>query len=372
MRIGISLLCSKKKRTGTDNVAYNLIRNLPEVDERNQYVIFTTKESHDWFSSFPDQFDTVNVKLTYPRGIWLWEHLFFHLDARRNGVDLIYFPQARGVLGYRGRNVLMIHDLNAYMGLYNVQFRQYLLYRTWYKVNVPNASMIVTVSEHIKNQIMRRFSVPSHKVRVVHNGVDDRFKPGSKSEVFKKKYGLPARYILFVGSSYGNKNLKRLIEAHSSVCRKKVFDHHLVIAGGPGDQEDIIQDLVKKNHLQDIVHLFGYFPDNELPCLYNNAELFVFPALAEGFGIPPLEAMACGTPVLASDTPVSREVLGDSAIMVNPYSIDSIAEGITKVLGAASLRNELKRKGVERVKKYSWKKTASEMVKVFEEAGNSC
>ncbi len=371
MRIGISLLCSKKERTGTDNVVYNLIRNLDDIDEKNRYVIFTTDRSRHWFSSLSDRFETINVKPSSHRCIWLWEQLFFHLDPRSKGLDLVYFPQARGVLGYRGKNVLMIHDLYSYLGLHNVSLRQQLIYILWYKTNISRANMIVTVSEYVKSQILEHFSVPSHKVRVVYNGVDKCFDPLPKSVLVKKQYGLPDRYILFVGSTHSNKNIMRLIKAFWLVRQKGHICHHLVIAGEPGDEDSKLRIFVKHNGLQDIVHFCGYFPDKDLSKLYSHAELFVFPTLDEGFGIPPIEAMACGTPVLTSNIPVMREVLGESAIFVNPFSIDAIAEGIAGTLLNSSIRDEMTRKGFERVKKFSWKKTAAEMMKVFEEADHS-
>jgi glycosyltransferase involved in cell wall biosynthesis len=241
----------------------------------------------------------------------------------------------------------------------------------WCKANVPRASAIVTVSEHVRNQILDNFSIPSAKVRTVYNGVDDRFRPLSKSIAFRKQYGLPDRYILFVGISYANKNIRRLIEAYTLVRQNRGLDHHLVIAGAPGTEANKLRDFVKNNRLENIVHFCGYFPDKDLPKLYRHADLFVYPSMAEGFGLPPLEAMACGTPVIASDIPIFHEVLDESAILVNPYSVEAISEGMTKALLDASIRDKLTIKGFERAKRFSWKKMAAEMVRIFEEAANS-
>lgn len=370
MRIGISLLCAKKRRTGIENVAFNLIHSLAEVDRKNEYVIFLNNQSSDWFELPTQRFEVVNVKLTFQRSVWFWEHLFFHLDSRRKGLDLVHFPLVGGVVGYRGKNVVTIHDLNDYLGIYNVTLRQRLLCVAWYKANIPRASLVVTASQYVRNQILEYFGVAGDKVRVVYNGVDDRFCPLTKSASFHAKYELPKEYILFVGSSYRSKNIQRIIEAVWWLRQKKQLDHHLLIVGGPGDEAGSIRAFVKKRGLEGIVHFGGYFPDDDLPALYNHASLFVFPTLDEGFGIPPLEAMACGTPVMASDIPVFREVLGDAALMVDPNSVESIAEGISKALFDNSLRETLISKGFVRAGTYSWKKMAHAMIEIYEQAVN--
>ena len=371
MRIGISLLCAKRTRTGQENVAYNLIQNLAEVDQKNEYVIFTNNQSRDWFRLNSDRVDFVNVNLTAQRCIWLWEHLFFHLDSRSRGIDLLHFPQAGGVIGYRGKNVLTIHDLSGYLRLPHIKFREHLLYMAWYKANVSKANMIVTVSECVKNQVLENFPVSEDRIRVVYNGIDSRFKPMANSGSFKDRHGLPEKYILFVGSSYGNKNLIRLIEAFCSVRRECGLKHHLVLAGRHGDEHGKLEAFVKDNRLQNIVHLGGYFLDQDLPRLYSHASLFVFPTLTEGFGIPPLEAMACGAPVVASDIPVLREVLGDSAIWVDPLAVDSIAAGIKQVLSDVSLEHRLRGKGFERSKRFSCRRMAKDMRDTYLAALNS-
>lgn len=368
MRIGISLLCAKRERTGIENVTFNLIQALSEIDHKNEYIIFTNSQNHEEFSLPADRFGIVKVESTFRRFVWLWEHLFFHIDPRRKGLDLLHFPLIGGVIGYRGKNVITIHDLNDYFGRYNARLRQRLLCVAWYKTNIPRASVVVTVSEDARKQILKHFAVAPNKVRVVHNGVDERFKPLATSASFKMSYHLPEEYILFVGTSYGNKNIRRMIEAFWMARRERRFDHHLVIAGGPGNEEASLKTFVEENGLGSIVHFTGYFPDQDLPKLYNNARLFVFPPLSEGFGLPPLEAMSCGTPVVASDIPSLREVLGESAVFVDPYSVQKIANGMMDVVDDASLREGLIEKGFERARRFSWKKMATDMLEIYEEA----
>jgi len=368
MRIGISLLACKRHRTGTDNVSFNLVRHLAKVDRKNEYVIFVNAENRSWFPVLPDRWKVVYVKLTAHRVCWVWEHLFFHFDPRAKGLDLVHFPNVAGVVGYRGKFVVTIHDLKHYLRPDPVRFRRYLLHSVLYKTNVPKASMIITISHYVKNQIVRHFSVPPEKVRVIYNGIDTRFKPMPKSDIFKASYSLPQKYLLYVGTTDKNKNLRRMIEAFSRVRNKNRLNHHLVIAGSQGSEHNNLRAYVKYLGLEDIVHFTGYFPDEALPDLYSNASVFLFASLDEGFGIPPLEAMACGTPVVASNTTASPEVLGESAILVDPVSVASITIGIESLLLDSSLREKYEKQGLAKARLFSWEQMAQMVVKVYDAA----
>jgi len=359
------MLCAKRDPTGIENVTFNLLKALSTIDHQNEYVIFTNRQSREQLSLPPDRFAVVEVQLTFQRLVWLWEHLFFYFDPRRNGLDLVHFPLIGGVIGYRGKSVITVHDLNDYFGRYNAKTRQHILWAARYKANIPRVSAVVTVSEDIKRQVLENFKVAPDKVRVVYNGVDERFKPVTKSPSFIARYHLPEEYILFVGSRYGNKNIMRMIEAFAMARKEHGFGHHLVIAGAAGNEQAALNALVDQSGLGNVIQFTGYFPNDDLPGLYRHAGAFLFPSLSEGFGLPPLEAMACETPVVASDIPALREVLGEAALFVDPYSVVSIADGITKVVSDASLREVLMKKGFERAGKFSWKKTATDMLEIY-------
>lgn len=371
MRIGISLLSAMQHRTGVENVALNLVIELSRTEGDDEFVIYADTRRLPWLASVPSRIRVVDVRLSCGRALWLWEHLFFLTSRRPREVDVVHFPIGGGVVGYRGRFVLTIHDLKHYLNRDLVKLRRYLLWRALFKANVKRAARIIAVSEHVKKDIVREFPVVSDTVRVIANGVDRRFRPCAGTREFKDKYCLPARYILFVGQTTANKNLRRAIDAVKLVRDRCNLDHRFIVAGLPGEDDAALKRYVSANHLQDAVRFIGYVADDDLPQLYANAELFLFPSITEGFGIPPLEAMRCGIPVVAARASCMPEVLGDAAIWVDPFSVESIAEGITSGLLDENARSGLVAKGLSRAEQFSWEKMASETLKVYREAASS-
>ena len=369
MKIGISLLSARPQRRGVENTTFNLITQLNRMESDDEYVIYADTRSLPWLSSVSGRIRVIDVRLSCRRASWMWEHLFFLTSQRPKEVDVVHFPIGGGVVGYRGKFVLTIHDLTNYLNRDLVKLRRHLLWRLWCKANVKRAARIITVSEHVKRDILREFPVRSDSIRVIPNGVDRRFKPCAASQVFRAKYHLPERYVLFVGATATNKNIRRAIDAVKLVRDKCNLDHQFIVAGLPGEDDARLKKYVNSNHLQDIVRFIGYVGDDDLPQLYANAEVFLFPSIAEGFGIPPLEAMRCGIPVVAAATSCLPEVLGDAAIWVNPLSVESIAEGVATALLDKNARSRTIAKGLSRVEQFSWEKMASEAVKVYREAG---
>jgi glycosyltransferase involved in cell wall biosynthesis len=186
--------------------------------------------------------------------------------------------------------------------------------------------------------------------------------------VFREKYHLPERYVLFVGATTASKNIRRAIDAVNLVRDRCHLDHRFIVAGLPGEDDAALKRYVSRNHLEDTIRFMGYVGDDDLPQLYANAQLFLFPSITEGFGIPPLEAMRCGIPVVAASASCMPEVLGDAAIWVNPLSVESIAEGIATALLDKDARSRAIAKGLSRAEQFTWEKMASETVKVYREA----
>lgn len=368
MKIGISLLSARSHRTGVENTAFNLITQLSRMESDDEYVIYADTRSLPWLSSVSGRIRVIDVRLSCRRAHWIWEHLFFLTSQRPKEVDIVHFPIGGGVVGYRGKFVLTIHDLTRYSHIELVKLRRHLLWRVWYKANVKRAAKIITVSEHVKRDILREFPVRSDSIRVIPNGVDRRFRPCAGTQVFRAKYQLPDRYVLFVGQTSTNKNLRRAIDAVKLVRDRYSLDHQFIVAGLPGEDDARLKKYVNSNNLRDTVRFIGYVGDNDLPQLYANAELFLFPSIMEGFGIPPLEAMRCGIPVVAAATSCLPEVLGDAAIWANPLSVESIAEGIASALLDKNVRSRAIAKGLSRVEQFSWEKMVSETVNVYREA----
>ena len=368
MKVGISLLIAKANRTGLENVALNLIEQLSKMDTDDEFVIYANTRNLPWLSTISHRMRVVDVRLCPQRAMWFWEHLFFLTDRRTKEVDIVHFPISGGVVGYQGKFVLTLHDLKHYLYRDLVLLRRHLLWRVWCKLNTRKAAKIITVSEYVKKQILREFPVHSADIHVIANGVDKRFRPCAKTQAFREKYQLPERYVLFVGQTSTNKNIRRAIDAMNLVCKSHKTDHCFVIAGMPGEADADLRAYVRNSHLEKMILFLGYVDDNDLPQLYSNAALFLFPSITEGFGIPPLEAMRCGIPVVAARASSMPEVLGDAAIWVDPLSVDSIAEGINTGLLDQNARNRAIARGLFRAEQFSWEKMALETMKVYREA----
>ena len=368
MKVGISLLIARAHHTGVENAALNLIEQFNKMDTDDEFVIYANTRTLPWLSTISHRMRVVDVRLPSQRLLWLWEHLFFLTDRFTKEVDIVHFPIGGGVVGYPGRFVLTIHDLKHYLNRDLVLLRRHLLWCVWCKSNIKRAAKIITVSEYVKEQILREFPVHSADIQVIANGVDQRFKPCAKTQVFREKYQLPERYVLFVGATSANKNIRRAIDAINLVRNSHRTDHCFVIAGMPGEADASLKAYVRNNHLEDTARFIGYVDDNDLPQLYSNAALFLFPSITEGFGIPPLEAMRCAIPVVAAQASSMPEVLGDAAIWVDPLSVESIAEGISTGLFDQNVRNRARARGLSRAEQFSWEKMALETMKVYREA----
>ena len=249
--------------------------------------------------------------------------------------------------------------------------KKYFMYRALLPRTIKSADKIIAISHHTKNDIIQHFKIPEDKIKVIHLAANKNYKPlqGDKINKIKQKYDLNCPFILYVGGLAPNKNVKRLIQAFYKL-KKQGINHKLILTGVKRWKYKSIFETIEKLNLQKDVIFTGYVPDEDLPALYNAADLFVYPSLYEGFGLPPLEAMACGTPVITSNTSSLPEVVGDAGIMVNPYDVDELANKMYEVLTNDGLGEELSKKGLERAKLFSWKKCAEEHLKVYEEVYN--
>ena len=273
-------------------------------------------------------------------------------------------------------SVVTIYDLSflLYPESFKRSKRFYLGLFT--RLSARRARRIIAISESTKRDVVRLLGVPPEKVEVVYCGIDDAFRPlppqswGERGEVaaFRSKRGLPERFILFVGTIEPRKNVARLIEAFANLQTCKPAHLKLVIGGAKGWFYEDVFARVEELGLEGEVMFPGYIPVSELPLWYNAAELFVYPSLYEGFGLPPLEAMACGTPVVTANTSSLPEVVGDAGLTVDPLDVEGLAEAMRRVLDDEALRQEMRKRGLQRAKGFSWTKTAQETVQVYRRA----
>jgi glycosyltransferase involved in cell wall biosynthesis len=261
--------------------------------------------------------------------------------------------------------IIVVHDLIPLRFPEN-HLRPQHYFRSFVPLLLRKSRAILTVSENTKRDIITCYGIEADKVLVVPPGYDkDRYRMGIDIMGVKGKYGLTS-YLLYLGNLRPHKNLLRLLQAFARIVR--TIPHMLVITGRKDPRfYPALEAEVQVLGLQDRVRFLDYVPADELPSLYVGADIFVFPSLYEGFGLPPLEAMACGTPVMVANVSSLPEVVGDAALMVDPYDVEGMAKAMYKVLSDVRLSEEMRRKGLERAKSFSWGRTAQSILNVCKE-----
>ena len=296
-----------------------------------------------------------------------WEQLVQPWILRQIGADLAHAPVFVGPLFAHCPVVVTIHDLSfiRFPALFRPANRFYLTAMT--RLSARRARRLIAVSAQTAKEVTRLLGVPPERVDVVYHGVDPMFRPLPAHEIaaFRQRRGLPERYVLFVGTLEPRKNLLRLVEAFARIRHSGV---KLVLAGGKGWLYDELFATVKALGLSEKVIFPGYVTSDELPFWYNAAAVFSYPSVYEGFGLPVLEAQACGTPVLTSNVSSLPEAAGDGALMVDPYSVDALAVGLDRLLTDQPLRQQLRGLGLAHAEQFSWPRTAQETVRVYRRA----
>lgn len=358
-------------RTGTENYSYQLIRALTEIDRYNQYHLYTrfpvSQPSLDF--ALPENFIIVNIDR---KKLWtqvgLAREVFFHPP------DVLFIPAHTLPLIRRPglKTVVTIHDLGyEFLPQYH-QFphKLYLNKSTEYAVKFANR--LIAVSKATRTDLIQKLNCPKDKITVVYESFDqDRYYPLPEKKISKtlKKLQIDKPYILFVGTIQPRKNITRLIEAFSLLSDK--FPRlTLIIAGNKGWMYDEIFAAPKKLGIEKRVKFIGYTTENDLLELYNHAACFCLPSLFEGFGLPLLEAMACGCPVIASRISSMPEVVGGAGLLVDPYNTKDIAIKIEQMIENDVLRSGLKKRALLQAKKFSWEKTANETLEVLKQTFN--
>jgi glycosyltransferase involved in cell wall biosynthesis len=364
MRIGIEgERANHPNPTGVERYAAELIRNIAQLDHENEYVLYFRTEPQEWFRQLPPNFKLRVIP--FPK-FWTQTRLTWELLV--NPVDVFFLPIQALPFVHPKNSVVTVHDIayELFPKAFGGFMRFYLKLTT--RWGVWRASKIVTVSESTKNDVVRVYGTDASKITPVHLGVDPVYKPLPYDQVQSTldRYGLSfKKYILFVGTMQPRKNIVRLVEAFEKLKKDNHIEEKLVLAGGKGWLWEPIMERIETSSARDSIKVMEYVPADDLPCLYNGAAVEILPALYEGFGLPPLEAMACGTPVVVSNVSSMPEVVGDAGGLVDPNNAESIAEGLLKVLVDPGLREDMSRKGLERAKSFTWKSCAEKILSVL-------
>lgn len=261
------------------------------------------------------------------------------------------------------------HDLISIFFPENLPLASRLFYSKWEPFSYQRANKIIAISEHTKKDIMALLKIPENKIRVIHLAASSDFRPITSKRVLsrvKKKYNTGQNFFLHVGTLEPRKNLSFLVRAYALAVREGV-NANLVITGKKGWYYEGLFKLVDDLHLKDKVHFTGYVEEKDLPALYSAAKAFVFPSLYEGFGLPPLEAMACGTPVISSNTSSMPEVVGNAGILISPKDERVWARNMINIYKDEALARTLGEMGVRQAKKFSWEEAARKTIAVYAE-----
>ncbi|HOI71132.1 MAG TPA: glycosyltransferase family 1 protein [Methanobacterium sp.] len=347
----------------------NLVRNLNNIDKQNEYYLIHHSKVHLDIYEENKEIISDPPKIIF-NNIW-WKFHTLPQDLKSYDLDLVHDIQGISTFFMKNNSdynrVMTIHDL-APLAFPKMYMKATLSDRLLGNKAIKNVDKIISVSKSTKNDLTRYFNTPKEKIEPIYLGVDEKFKVIDIKQIknFKEEYNLDFPFILYLAAFRQRKNIPTLIKAYY-LLRKEGLAHKLVLAGQKSDQYRKILNLVKKLKLEKDVIFTGFIAADVLPLLYNAADLFIFPSLYEGFGLPPLEAMACGCPVITSKTSSLPEVVGDAGLMVNPKSKYELKDAMKTLLINSNLRTELIKKGINRSKKFTWKRCAKKTLNVYKE-----
>lgn len=370
MRIGIEAQrILRPKKHGMDVVALELIKNLQEIDKQNEYVIFVRDDKDENAITETSNFKIEKISsFTYAD----WEQVKLKKAVRSNKIDLLHCTANTAPLSVNVPLIVTLHDIiylekvdfkgTAYQNLGNL-YRRYIVPKI-----AKKAELLITVSEFERANIIDHLKLPEERVTVLYNGVSPKFNNQYSTEeinAFRSMYNLPENYIMFLGNTAPKKNTPNVIKAYVDYCLSDRETIPLVLLDY---KKELVEKLLQELKQGSIIDKFifpGYIPYHQIPLMYKAATLFLYPSLRESFGLPILEAMACGTPVITSNTSSMPEVSGDAAEIIDPFNHLELADAIRCLLKNESVRKSYIEKGLERVKKFTWRLSAEKLVDIY-------
>ena len=362
MKIAIDIRTAAGEKVGKGWYTFHMVQNLLKLDHENEYILY----SKDPVPGF-EYIKNAEQKVIEGSGIF-W-HRKVAKDIVKEECDIFFAPTSfiiTTLIPKSVKTVIAIHDLVAFLFPANHNKKAVFIEKLFLKRALRKAAFIVTISQNTKRDIMKLFEYDESKIDIVYCGASDEFKPLNKSFIqpFAKKTKLPKDFFLAVGTLEPRKNYVTLVEAFAQL-HDKYPNYHLIIVGGKGWKYEEIFETVRKHYLGKFVHNLGYVSSASLVKLYNLAKGFVFPSFYEGFGIPPLEAMKSGCPVIASYSSSIPEVVGDAALLINPVSGIEIAAAMAKLIKDPNLCEKLRNEGFLQSKKFSWTVSAKKLLEIF-------
>ena len=356
------------KGTGIGTYTENLIRGLLKIDEHNFYNIFWSGDSYDEF-----QKNNTNVIMASKKHHRFFEQYYFPANLQADKTNIYHAPQNGIGLNEEitCRKIVTIHDLIPYIMPETVGRGYMLKFLKEVPKVVELSDAILTVSEWSKKDILRFFPIDENKIFVTPLAADKKYKPLDKAickDFLNKNYHIDTPFVLYLGGFSSRKNVRSLIIAFSKIYKNLDKEYKLVIIGANRDDSSGLYELCTSLNLNSSVIFTGFVSEEHLPIFYNGCDVFAYPSLYEGFGLPPLEAMSCGAPVITSNVTSIPEVVGDAGILVDPIDTSCLMNELGKLLSNENLRQELSLKGLNRAKDFNWINTAKRTLEAYEYA----
>jgi len=372
LRIAIDIQTVIGKKTGVGKYTESLVKALSQIPAPYEFLLcyFNFRSRFKGLEIKAENFKNNGIKLPGRAFSFLWKKMNApNFDSLFGEADLFHFPNFILRPVKSGTTIVTIHDLAfkrfpQYIEKKNLAFLTGHIPRT-----LARADRIIAVSEFTKKELLKFYSIPENKIEVIHEGIDENFKKidnaGRLTEI-RNKYKLPERFFLWVGTLEPRKNISGLLDAFSDFKKIDKSNCRLVMVGKWGWNYHGFMDKIKKMIMREDVILTEYVSDEDLPAIYNLAEAFIFPSIYEGFGLPPLEAMACGVPVIT--TQALNEVVGEAAVKVSERNLEEIVRAMKDILENEGIKKDLIQKGFKRIEQFSWEKAARETLALYEKA----
>jgi len=371
MRIGIDATALPPQPVGAGNYIIQLIRALAAQKSNHDFIVFAQPSGQNMIA-LPEgsSIEWVIVEERSPGSRLIWEQVQFPKLINTSGVELLHSTHYTRPTRLPCKSVVTFHDMTFFLYPELHTWAKRIYFPQMMRLSASRADELITVSDSTRDDLIRVLGIDPKKVTTTHLGVNPGYKPiddqKEKSRV-AEKYALPEKYVLYVGLVEPRKNLPVLINAFRRVIDEE-FNYKLILVGRYGWMYEQVLDQVKELDLENVVQFLGYVPQEDLPLVYNLASLFVYPTIYEGFGLPVLEAMACGVPVVTSDVSSLPEIVNEAGILTPVNDGDALFEAIVQGLEDHDLRQDLIRKGPERAATFSWTKTAQLTLQVYQQA----
>ncbi|AUZ84344.1 glycosyltransferase family 4 protein [Methylophaga nitratireducenticrescens] len=367
MRLGIDIHTVGARQTGNETYIRNLIKAMLASDEgQHEYFLYQTKEV-----ALPEWMSKATIRKVTPHNPLLRIPFGFPLALKKDQIDVALFQYVVPPV-MPCPVVTMVHDISFeyFPEFFNPLSRKRM--QLLIPFSARKSAHVLTVSEFSKRQIIEKYRIPEDKISVTYNGVSDIFRHVTDalwlSHVLQK-FGLDQPFILAVGNLQPRKNIERLVRVYAQLRKKDLIQHDLVLVGQMHWQGHAILNEIQKHGIEKHVKTTGYVNDTELVALYNRADVFVYPSLYEGFGLPIIESMTCGTPVITSNVSSIPEVAGEAALLIDPASDQELSDSLVRLVTETKLQDELIQLGFLQAKRFDWKITSEQTVSILQKAG---